>query len=42
MQRVRVDSGSDLPVGYSLEQWFPTGVLRHPGVPFTIPRGAAG
>jgi len=23
-------------------QWFPTGVPRHPGVPFTVPRGAAG
>jgi len=24
-----------------LHQWFPTGVPRHPGAPFTIPRGAA-
>jgi len=24
-----------------LDQWFPTGVPRHPGVPFVIPRGAA-
>ena len=24
-----------------LNQWFPTGVPRHPRVPFTIPRGAA-
>ena len=24
-----------------LDQWFPTGVLRHPRVPFTMPRGAA-
>jgi len=24
-----------------LSQWFPTGVPRHPRVPFTIPRGAA-
>jgi len=24
-----------------LKQWFPTGVPRHPGVPFAIPRGAA-
>jgi len=26
---------------YLLVQWFPTGVPRHPRVPFTIPRGAA-
>jgi len=26
---------------HSLYQWFPTGVPRHPGVPFTVPRGAA-
>jgi len=26
----------------SVYQWFPTGVPRHPGVPFTVPRGAAG
>jgi len=25
-----------------LVQWFPTGVPRHPGVPFTVPRGAVG
>jgi len=25
----------------TLDQWFPTGVPRHPGVPFAIPRGAA-
>ena len=25
-----------------LVQWFPTGVPRHPGVPFRVPRGAAG
>jgi len=25
-----------------LDQWFPTGVPRHHGVPFTVPRGAAG
>jgi len=24
----------------SLIQWFPTGVPRHPRVPFAIPRGA--
>jgi len=27
---------------FGLSQWFPTGVPRHPGVPFTVPRGAAG
>jgi len=26
----------------SLVQWFPTGVPQHPGVPFTVPSGAAG
>jgi len=25
-----------------LDQWFPTGVPRYPGVPFTVARGAAG
>jgi len=25
----------------SLEQWFPTGVPRHPAVPVAMPRGVA-
>jgi len=29
-------------LGYSVMQWFPTGVPRHPGVPFAVPRDAAG
>ena len=29
-------------IGITLCQWFPTGVPRHPGVSFTVPRGAAG
>jgi len=27
-------------VNNSLRQWFPTGVPRHPRVPFTITKGA--
>jgi len=32
----------NLQIAYCVNQWFPTGVPRHPGVPFTVPRGAAG